>query len=104
MVENEKSLTDRAAINMHFLIGLPIRLDIKHHRRESAGYRGRREQDMTNDIKRAWIPARGNRTDVPQHRLPRVEIGRLNDEQPPFLVLGRDLHEHIAVDIAGNGL
>src|ERR1700730_17412923 len=82
---------------MHFLIVVPIRLDIEHYRWKSGGNRRRREQDMTNEIESARVAALGDGSNVPQNRSSRVEIGRLDEEKTPFLVFGRDLCEHVVV-------
>src|ERR1700732_3978413 len=83
---DEKSLAHRAAVDMHFLIVVPIRLDVEHHRRESGRYRSRRDQNMTNEIESAGVAACGDGSDIPQNRSPCVEIGRLDEEKAPFLV------------------
>ena len=67
---DEKSLAHRAAVDMHFLIVVPIRLDVEHHRRESGRYRSRRDQNMTNEIESAGVVPCGDGSDIPQNRSP----------------------------------
>src|SRR3984893_10175426 len=63
---SKKRLADSAAIDMHFLIGFAIRIDVEQHRWERPWYGCGRKRDATDEIGRAWLAARGDRSDVPQ--------------------------------------
>ena len=83
---------------MHLLIPLSIDGDVDHHRRKDAGYRGGREQDVDDEGSRAWVAARGDGTDVPDHRAPLIQIGRQDQQQASFAVLFCEALNHAAID------
>ncbi len=85
---------------MHLLVPLSVDGHVDHHRREGAGDRGGRQDDLAKQSQGARVGAGGDGAHVPVHRFAGVEVGGPDHQQTALGVFDRDRVEQLPGDIA----
>src|SRR5262249_55634410 len=98
----EKDLSAGSSIHVHLLVGLAVHLHADHRGRKRAGDGRRGQQNVAEQLESFRAAVGGDGAHVPDHRLARIQIGRSDQENPPFRILRGNLVQKPLVHEAGN--
>lgn len=97
-----EGLAREAAVDMHLVIPLPCRFDLKIDWRQEDGGRCGCEQDPMNEMQRPRPSATGNCTDIPDDWPPGVDMGCGYEKPATLAMLVGDCAHHRVVDGLGD--
>src|SRR5215467_7559430 len=81
----EEHLGHGAAIRVQLLIHRAVIFHVERDRRKQARNRRRCEQHLADQVATAGLAALRNRADVPDDGAPGIEVGRGDEQEPPFV-------------------